>query len=89
MPNHLLTMAVVSIQKKDFINAKNYLKELKPQDFEQRMYLYYGAYTDYYDATNNIEEALKYNKLALVNVNNNQEKQYLLKKNLVLLSKKK
>lgn len=89
MPNHLLTMAVVCIQKKDFINAKIYLAKLKPQDFEQRTYLYYGAYTDYYNAINNIEEALKYNKLALINVNNDQEKEFLLKKNLALLSKKK
>ncbi len=89
MPNHLLTMAVVCIQKKDFINAEIYLDKLKPQDFEQRKYLYYGAYTDYYNATNNIQEALKYNELALINVNNDQEKQYLLKKNLALLSKKK
>ena len=89
MTNHLLTMAVICIQKKDLTSAKNYLNKLNPQDFEQRAYLYYGTYTDYYSATNNIDKALEYNMLALKNVTNNQEKQYLLKKNLALLSKNK
>ena len=47
---------------------------IKPADFEQRVYLFYGGKADYYANTNNINEAIKYLDLALNTVNNQLEK---------------
>ena len=84
MPSHLLTMAVICIQKNDLDKAYSLLNDLEPKDFEQRAYLYYGAYADYYDKIKNIKKALLYNELALKNVRNDQEKFYLTKKRVIL-----
>ncbi len=80
MPTHILTMAVVCLQNKDYNMAKGYLDQLNPKDLGQRNYLYYGTQSDYYLATHNLAEALKYINLALNNVTNKQEKAYLEKK---------
>lgn len=88
MPSHLLTMAVICLQTKDYKLAKGYLTQLKPEDFEQRAYLYYGTLADFYDATLQPKQALKHLDLALNSVNNDLEKAYLLKKKRLLQSKK-
>ncbi|MBU2920258.1 sigma-70 family RNA polymerase sigma factor [Winogradskyella psychrotolerans] len=80
MASHLLTMAVVSMQTKDYKIANMYLKQLKPEDLEQRAYLYYAAKADYYAETDNFDEALLQIDLALDAVTNTLEKAYLLKK---------
>ena len=82
MPTHLLTMAVVCLQNKDYKLSKSYLDQLNPQDFEQRVYLFYGAKADYFYATNQKNEAIKYLDLALNTVTNALEKEYLQKKKL-------
>ena len=58
MPTHLLTMAVVCLQKQDFKMAENYFEQLKPEDFGQRSYLFYGAKSDYFSATNEAYKAI-------------------------------
>ncbi|WP_034041323.1 RNA polymerase sigma factor [Wocania ichthyoenteri] len=88
MPIHVLNMAVVCIQKQDYTIAKTYLDAIKPNDFEQRVYLFYGAKADYYTHTNKINEAVKYLDLALNTVTNTLEKAYLQKKKLKLLNYK-
>ncbi|GAB1856283.1 RNA polymerase sigma factor [Flavobacteriaceae bacterium MHTCC 0001] len=80
MPSHLLTMAVICIQTKDYKLAKGYLSQLNPEDFVQRTYLYYGTLADFYDATTQPKQALKYIDLALSCVSNDLEKFYLEKK---------
>ncbi|WP_299888693.1 sigma-70 family RNA polymerase sigma factor [uncultured Lacinutrix sp.] len=85
MPSHLLTMAVVCLQVKDYNNAIIYLNQISPKDFEQRAYLYYGTLSDYYSATNNFQKAINNIDLALEIVNNTLEKEYLEKKKLDLL----
>ncbi|AXT20920.1 sigma-70 family RNA polymerase sigma factor [Flavobacteriaceae bacterium AU392] len=87
MPSHLLTMAVVCMQNKDYKTAKNYLDQLNPKDFAQRTYLYHGTLADYYNATNNKSQAIHFIDLALESVNNNLEKEYLQKKRVTLLLK--
>lgn len=87
MPSHLLTMAVICLQTKDYKLAKGYLSQLKPDDFEQRAYLYYGTLADFYDATSQPKQALKYLDLALDSVNNDLEKSYLENKRAELISK--
>jgi len=88
MPSHILTMAVICIQKKDFKMAKAYLNTIKPENFEQRTYLYFGTLADYYISTNNYKEALKNLDLALNTVSNSLEKDFLQKKKLMVLSKR-
>jgi len=87
MPTHLLTMAVVCLQIKDYTNAKIYLQKVNPEYFEQRAYLYYGALADYYTATKNVQKAIKNIDIAIEMVNNKLEKDYLEKKKIALLLK--
>lgn len=87
MQTNLLTMAVVCIQKEDYRMAKQYLKQLKPEYFEQRTYLFYGTYADYYTNTGNKNKAIMYIDLALESVTNKLEKHYIEKKKENLLKK--
>ncbi|WP_246288520.1 RNA polymerase sigma factor [Winogradskyella costae] len=80
MASHLLTMAVISMQTKDYKTANAYLKQLKPEELEQRAYLFYAVKADYYAGTDNFDEALLHINLALETVTNTLEKVYLLKK---------
>ncbi|RNC87080.1 MAG: sigma-70 family RNA polymerase sigma factor [Winogradskyella sp.] len=80
MPSHVLTMAVICLQNNDYKSAESYFKKLDPDTLEQRKYLYYGAKADYYKATNNLKSALEHIGKAINYVNNDLEKQYLLKK---------
>ena len=80
MPIHVLTMAVVCIQNTNHKLAESYLNQLKPEDFTQRSYLYYGANADYFAVTKNFNKAIEHINLALDTVNNSQEKEYLQKK---------
>ncbi|NMH88502.1 RNA polymerase sigma factor [Flavivirga algicola] len=85
MPIHLLTMAVVCLQNKDYKTSKKYLDQIEPETFVQRAYLYYGTLSDYYYATNNLPEAIKHIDYAINIVNNKFEKNYLQKKKQDLL----
>jgi RNA polymerase sigma-70 factor (ECF subfamily) len=87
MPSHLLTMAVICIQTKDYEKANKYFNELQPKDLEQRAYLYYAAKADYYAETGNLDKALIQIDLALETVTNNLEKEYLVKKKTDWLQK--
>ncbi|WP_299122585.1 sigma-70 family RNA polymerase sigma factor [uncultured Winogradskyella sp.] len=80
MPSHLLTMAVICIQNKDYSKADTYFKQLRPEDLEQRAYLYYAAKADYSMDTNDKKNAIKSIDKALQTVTNNLEKDFLLKK---------
>lgn len=84
MPSHLLTMAVVCLQNKEYVKAENYLKQLKPEDLAQRAYLYYAVWGDFYDLTGIEEKAILYFDKALGSVTNTLEKEYLQKKRAAL-----
>jgi RNA polymerase sigma-70 factor (ECF subfamily) len=86
MPTNILTMAVICILKKDLKQASAFFKQISPDDFGQRTYLFYGAKSDYYFATNNKKEALKYIHLALENVTNKLEKKYLQNKRTSIMA---
>ncbi len=88
MPSHLLTMAVVCLQTKDFKLAKQCLEALKPEDFEQRAYLFFGALAEYYYAIGKKDEALKEINTALKTVTNALEKAYIEKKKMEIISDK-
>ncbi|MEW4924288.1 sigma-70 family RNA polymerase sigma factor [Algibacter sp. 2305UL17-15] len=87
MPSHLLTMAVICLQTKDYKLAISYLNQLKPEDLGQRCYLFYGAKADYYVAINNKKSALEHIELALKHVTNDLEKKYLQNKKSKIISK--
>lgn len=80
MSNHLLTMAVICIQKKDLQKASVYLNQLTPENFEQRKYLFYGAKSDFYAAKKDFQNANEFINLAIETVTNQLEKEYLIKK---------
>jgi RNA polymerase sigma-70 factor (ECF subfamily) len=86
MPSHILTMAVICIQSKDYKQAEIYFKQLQPEDLEQRAYLYYAAKADYYAETKDLKKALQNINKALELVTNTLEKEYLQKKRLAWLS---
>lgn len=85
MPSHILTMAVICIQNKDYETADLYFKQLQPEHLEQRAYLYYAAKADYFTETKNLKEALIHIDLALNSVTNLLEKAYLQNKKAALL----
>ncbi|NRD19944.1 sigma-70 family RNA polymerase sigma factor [Winogradskyella eckloniae] len=85
MPTHILTMAVICMQLKDYKTARTYFNQIEAKDFEQRAYLYYAAKADYYAETNAINKALIQIDLAINTVNNALEKAYLIKKKAALL----
>ncbi|NAS32018.1 sigma-70 family RNA polymerase sigma factor [Flavobacteriaceae bacterium R38] len=88
MPSHLLTMAVICLQKEEAAKAKNYLDQITSDDFAQRAYLYYATLADYFNLINNKQEAIYYLDLALNTVTNILEKEYLEKKKLTLITGK-
>lgn len=86
MPAHLLTMAVVCLQKNVLRTTKNYLEQINPDDLVQRAYLYYATLSDYYHATNDTVNAIAHLDKALATVSNNLEKDYLHKKREALVT---
>ncbi|APZ46581.1 sigma factor, ECF subfamily protein [Polaribacter reichenbachii] len=84
MANHLLTMAVICIQKNDLQKADTYLSKLNANDFEQRKYLFYGTKSDFYAAKKNLKKAITHINLAIESVNNQLEKEHLIKKKIKL-----
>ncbi|MBU3010301.1 sigma-70 family RNA polymerase sigma factor [Polaribacter vadi] len=87
MANHLLTMAVICIQKKDLQKADTYLSKLNANDFEQRKYLFYGTKSDFYAAKKDLKKAIAHINLAIETVNNQLEKEHLVKKKIKLNQK--
>nr|WP_321235632.1 sigma-70 family RNA polymerase sigma factor [uncultured Psychroserpens sp.] len=79
-PSHVLTMAVICMQKEDLHKADYYFKQIEPDVFAQRTYLYYAAKADYFYATGKMKEALVYIDHALKTVNNSLERNFLEKK---------
>ncbi len=79
-PIILLNIAMVKLQQLEFGASYRILNELSASDFNQRAYLYYGAWAEYYLEKDEIDLALIQMEEALNNVNNEAEKNYLLKK---------
>lgn len=86
-PFNLLNMAVVNIQQQDFSAAKQILSSLDAVALEQRKYLYYGCWAEYYKQTGHTQKALEQYDVAISLTRNEVEKQYLLKKRALLVDK--
>jgi RNA polymerase sigma-70 factor (ECF subfamily) len=83
MPAYVLTMAVVCIQMNDFNSARRYLEQVDAEEFNQRAYLYHGAWADYYLGIKKPRKAIAQLETALAKVQNEQEKGHLLKKKIM------
>lgn len=79
-PFNLLNMAVVQLQLKKLNEAESLLKQVKPEDLEQRAYLYYGTYAEYYYVSGNNAEAVRLVDKAKELVSNESELNYLARK---------
>ena len=77
---NLLNTAIVLLQLNKLNTASKILKDLNPSDLEQRAYLYYGAYSEYFKLTNQNTKAVSCLDKALMLVNNEAEKTYLQSK---------
>ena len=87
-PFNLLNLAMVQLQKADYGEAFKLLKQINPKDLEQRAYLYYGSYAEYFVLTGEVKKALKSIDTALQLVRNESERQFLLKKKVHLIKYK-
>ncbi len=75
-----LNIAMIFIQLNENKNARKILDDIKPQELEQRAYLYYGVEAEYFININEKEKAIQCLEEALYKVTNNSEKNYLLEK---------
>ncbi|WP_240475169.1 hypothetical protein [Neotamlana sedimentorum] len=82
-------MAVVCLQKQDFIMAKTHLNQLNAEDLQQRSYLFYATKANYYLQTNQPKKAILNLNKAIEQVSNTLEKKYLIKKRDDLILKNK
>ena len=73
---------------KDIEKAEYFLKQLNPNDFEHRKYLYYGVMSDFYYFSSEYKEATIQINLALSTVTNQLEKKHLEKKKNRILNQK-
>jgi len=80
----LLNMAIVNVQLNKFEEVKDILETLQISDLEQREYLYYGCYAEYYVKRGDLVLAISYLDTAISKTSNRLEKSYLLKKKLQL-----
>jgi RNA polymerase sigma-70 factor (ECF subfamily) len=76
----LLNIAIVNLQLSNFETVKDILENLPISDLEQREYLYYGCYAEYYAKRDDLVLAISYLDRAIEKTSNNLEKGYLLKK---------
>ena len=80
-----LNIAVVHIQRKDYEKASSLLLEIDPLDLEQRAYLYYGTWAEFYTERTEYSKALTSLEEAIKLVHNEAEKNYLTKKKEALV----
>lgn len=76
----LLNIAIVNLQMNQFETAKQILETISITDLEQRAYLYYGCYAEYYAKRGDLVLAISYLDKAILNTSNSLEKMYLMKK---------
>lgn len=77
---NLLNLAMVQLQRADYQAALQLLQQINPKDLEQRAYLYYGSYSEYFVLIGKTKKALAHIDTALQLVRNEAERQFLLKK---------
>jgi RNA polymerase sigma-70 factor (ECF subfamily) len=76
----LLNMAIVNLQLNRFEAAKSLLDTIVISDLEQREYLFYGCYAEYYAKRDDLVLAISYLEKTILKTSNSLEKAYLQKK---------
>ena len=79
-PLHLLNLAIIHLELKDFNEVKNLLGSIEAADLEQRAYLYHGTYAEYEFIANKSDLAIKHINKAIEQVPNESTKTYLQKR---------
>lgn len=79
-PFNLLNMAVVNLQRQDYPAAHNVLQQLDEDQLEQRKYLYYGCWAEYYKKIEDFAKAIEQYDVAIRLVSEDLERAYLVKK---------
>ena len=85
-PSHLLSMAVVCLQNRNYIKSSYYFEQINPKDLEQRSYLFYSAKADYFFAIKNKKESINNINIAIEKVTNKLERGFLEKKKKAMIS---
>lgn len=85
-PITLLNMAIIQLERNAYKEAHTLLEKIDPKTLAQRTYLYYGAYAEYFIKKRQIVKAIYNLDIALKLVQNEAEKQYLMKKKASLLN---
>ena len=75
-----LNIAIVKMQLGEFEAAHEILEIMDVDELEQRAYLYFGCFAEYYSKTGDIEQAKAYLDKSIFKVTNEMEKQYLVNK---------
>lgn len=76
----LLNIAIVNLQMNKLNTVKKVLEELQVEELEQRQYLYFGSYAEYYLKLGKSDLAKTYFEKAIAKTTNSLEKDYLRKK---------
>ena len=84
-PIILLNMAIIQLQRDELKAAFVLLEKINSTELEQRTYLYYGSYAEYFIKKNDVKNAIINIDKALELVKNESEKAFLLKKKDALL----
>lgn len=84
--SNLLNMAIILLQLDRLEEALHLLDSIKEGKLEQRAYLLYGCFSDYYRKKGDKKNALACMERAIALSTNNQEKRYLNKKKERLLT---
>ena len=79
-------MAIVNIQLDEFKKAKQILDSIVIADLEQRAYLYYACYGEYYVKKNEPVKAVLFIEKAIEKTSNDLERQYLINRKIELNS---
>lgn len=78
--SNLLNMAIVHLQMNNLTQAKHLLDTIQQKNLEQRTYLLYGCYSDYYLKLGDKQQAINFLDKAISITSNALEKQYLRRK---------
>ncbi len=78
--SNLLNMAIVLLQMDHLPQAKDLLDSIQQKNLEQRTYLLYGCYSDYYLKSGDKQQAVTFLDKAISITSNELEKKYLSRK---------
>ena len=82
----LLNMAVLHLEKSNYLRAKQLLSEINPDELAGRAYLYYAACAEYEFATDNRSNGIENIEKAIAMTQNKYEKAFLNRKKIKHLS---